>query len=96
MLTVKVISSDGNESVHEAVDIEMISHTDDGVVHIVYYRKPGDHKLTWVHDADIYIYNEKGVLISGWAVRPFGFNKEHKYYGTIGGSGAQPSPHNSF
>ena len=93
MLTVKVITSDGNESVHEALDIEMISHTEDGVIHSVYYRKSGDHNLTWVRDADIYVYNERGVLIAGWAVRPFGFIKPRKYYGTVGGSGVKPSPH---
>jgi len=71
MLTVKVIGTDGNESVLEATSVFMNNWEQSSVMpQLVYYFVPGESTARDVRQGDVYVMNENGKTIADYHLHP--------------------------
>lgn len=70
MLTVKVIGTDGNESVVEALSVFMNTREELKLQpSLVYYFVPGESTAREVREGDVYVMNENGKTIADYHLR---------------------------
>jgi len=70
MLTIKIVGSDGNEAVHEAIEVFMIPASHHKMQNgYVYYFVPGESTARDVIDGDVYVMNDYGKTIADYHIR---------------------------
>jgi len=71
MLTIRIIGTDGNESVIEARSVFMNNWKQSKTMpQLVYYFVPGESTARDVREGDVYVMNENGKTIADYHLRP--------------------------